>query len=65
VNTAAVTRDPEGWTVVHNGRAVVTGESFAVADNIAAALRGEHQPSGECAEVAESILAAASKDGAP
>lgn len=55
--SAQVIRDGDHWGVQYLGRLVVQGESFTVATNVADALNGIAQPSGECADVARSILA--------
>lgn len=43
------------WSVYVNGELTVTRESFAVADRVAGALRGDPGITGESAEVARSI----------
>lgn len=45
----------ETWDLFVNGKPCVTEESYAVCDQVRAALNGERWPCGECQEVAASI----------
>jgi hypothetical protein len=50
-------RDGEDWKVVDpTGKTRISGESFAICDNIVAYCNGERNVSGECAEVARVLL---------